>query len=167
MKQPLIVSSLVVALMAASGYSIAAGSSSDRSTGYSGSSGTSSQSGTTESGSGSSSAGQFIDDATVTTRVKSRLAADEKVSAMDVGVETNNGIVQLSGFVGSESEKMRAEEIARQVPDVRSVNNGIIVQREGASGTGDSMGGSSDRPAGTSGESGGTGDTGTGGSSRY
>lgn len=160
MKHPLIVSSLVVALMAASGYSIAAGSS-DKSTGDSGSSGTSSQSGATESGSGSSSAGQFIDDAMVTTRVKSRLAADEKVSAMDVGVETNNGIVQLSGFVGSEGEKMRAEEIARQVPDVRSVNNGIIVQREGAAGGGDT---SSDRPAGTSGESGGTG---SGGRSRY
>lgn len=167
MKQPLIVSSLVVALMAASGYSIAAGSSADKSTGYSGSSGTSSQSGATDSGSGSTSAGQFIDDATVTTRVKSRLAADEKVSAMDVGVETNNGIVQLSGFVGSEDEKMRAEEIARQVPEVRSVNNGIIVQREGASGTG---GMSPDRPAGASGESGGTsgaGGTGSGGSSNY
>lgn len=87
-----------------------------------------SESGATGSSSG---VGQFIDDATVTTRVKSRFARDDQVSAMNIGVETNDGVVQLSGFAGSEAEKKRAEEIARQVPEARSVQNNIVVQGSG------------------------------------
>lgn len=85
--------------------------------------------------SGSSSVGQFVDDATVTTRVKSRFARDDQVSAMNINVETNEGVVQLSGYAGSEAEKTRAAEIASQVPDVKSVQNNIVV-RAGQSGSG-------------------------------
>lgn len=131
MKQPIIISSLVIGLFAASGLANAQyGSSSsdtrsiDKST--SGSKST--------SGAGESTVGQFIDDATVTTRVKSRFAQDDQVSAMNIGVETNDGVVQLSGYVGSETEKSRAAEIARQVPDVKAVNNAIIVRGAGEAG---------------------------------
>lgn len=78
--------------------------------------------------SGQSTVGEFVDDATITTRVKTRFAQDEQVSAMRIGVETLNGTVQLTGFATSETEKERAAAIARSVPDVRSVRNNIVVR---------------------------------------
>lgn len=70
-------------------------------------------------------AGEYIDDATITTRVKTALIQDSKVSATQVNVETYRGVVQLSGFVDSESNARRAVELARTVPGVRSVKNDI------------------------------------------
>lgn len=134
MKQPLIVSSLVIGLFAASGLVNAQYGSSDTRSPAAGS-----------AAQRESPVGQYIDDATVTTRVKSRFAQDDQVSAMNIGVETNDGVVQLSGYAGSEMEKSRAAEIARQVPDVRSVNNEIIVRGAGESGTMERSGSGSSR----------------------
>jgi hyperosmotically inducible protein len=72
--------------------------------------------------------GQFVDDATITSKVKTAFATDKTVSAMQVNVDTNKGNVRLSGFVESEAEKRRAEEIARSVNGVRSVTNALTVQ---------------------------------------
>lgn len=74
--------------------------------------------------------GTFVDDSTITTKVKTAFATDKTVSAMDVRVETNNGNVRLSGFVDSAEEKRRAEEVARSVAGVKSVTNAITVQSE-------------------------------------
>ncbi len=78
--------------------------------------------------SGQSSVGQYVDDKTISTRVKTRLAEDPQVSAMRINVETLNGTVQLSGFAASETEKSRAGQIARSVPDVKDVRNSIVVK---------------------------------------
>lgn len=78
--------------------------------------------------SGQSSVGQFVDDATITTRVKARFADDPQVSAMRIGVETLNGTVQLSGFARTQAEKEQAMRVARNVPDVRNVKNDIVVR---------------------------------------
>jgi hyperosmotically inducible protein len=78
--------------------------------------------------SGQSTMGQYVDDATITTRVKARFANDPQVNAMRVNVETLNGTVQLSGFALSEAERERAGQIARAVPDVKDVRNNIVVQ---------------------------------------
>jgi osmotically-inducible protein OsmY len=72
--------------------------------------------------------GSFIDDATVTTRVKARLAKDPVVSAAAINVETLNGTVQLSGFAKSSLERSQAETLARAIPGVQSVRNDIIIQ---------------------------------------
>lgn len=72
--------------------------------------------------------GAFIDDATVTTRVKARLAEDPVVSAAAIKVETLNGTVQLSGFAKSSLERAQAETLARSTPGVQSVRNDIIIQ---------------------------------------
>ena len=74
--------------------------------------------------------GTFVDDSTITTKVKTAFATDKTVSAMDVRVETNNGNVRLSGFVDSAEEKRRAEEVARSVAGVKSITNAITVQSE-------------------------------------
>lgn len=75
-----------------------------------------------------STTGAYIDDATITTRIKSRLAADDNVSATRISVETLNGVVVLSGFAISNEEKKRAAEIARGVPNVKRVKNKLIVE---------------------------------------
>jgi osmotically-inducible protein OsmY len=77
--------------------------------------------------------GQFVDDATITSKVKTAFATDKTVSAMQINVDTNKGNVRLSGFVDSEAEKRRAEEIARNVNGVKSVTNALTIQREPAS----------------------------------
>ncbi len=78
--------------------------------------------------SGQSSMGQYVDDTTITARVKKRFAEDEQVAASRIQVETLQGTVQLSGFATSETERMRAAQIARSVPDVRDVKNDVIVR---------------------------------------
>ena len=78
--------------------------------------------------SGQSSVGQYVDDATISTRVKARFAEDTSVSAMRIQVETLKGTVQLSGFATSQAEKDKAAELARGVPDVKDVRNNIIVR---------------------------------------
>ena len=78
--------------------------------------------------SGQRTVGAVVDDSTITTRVKTRMAGDERVSAMRIGVETLNGVVQLSGFATSAAEKQAAADLARSVPDVQSVRNDIIVR---------------------------------------
>ncbi|MCE4553113.1 BON domain-containing protein [Roseateles cellulosilyticus] len=78
--------------------------------------------------SGQSTVGQYVDDATIGTRVKARFAEDAQVSAMRIQVETLNGTVQLAGFATSQAEKDRAGQLARAVPDVKEVRNNIIVK---------------------------------------
>lgn len=73
-------------------------------------------------------AGAYVDDATLTARVKSKLAADSVASAMVIQVETLKGMVQLSGFAKNNAERSKAEELARSTSGVVSVRNDIIVR---------------------------------------
>lgn len=72
--------------------------------------------------------GAYIDDATITTRVKVRMAEDKTVSAASINVETLNGTVQLSGFAKSTDERATAERLARSTPGVQAVRNDILVR---------------------------------------
>ena len=72
--------------------------------------------------------GAYIDDATITTRVKARMAEDKTVSATSINVETLNGTVQLSGFAKSTDERSTAEQLARSTPGVQAVRNDILVR---------------------------------------
>lgn len=74
------------------------------------------------------STGQYIDAAAITAKVKGLFVKDERLSSFDVKVETYKGVVQLSGFVKTESEKKAAEEIAFSVVGVEKVTNNIIVR---------------------------------------
>jgi hyperosmotically inducible protein len=69
--------------------------------------------------------GEAANDTWLTTKVKSALLADQATSGLDVQVETENGVVQLSGFVSSETEKQRAEEVARSIKGVKQVKNDL------------------------------------------
>jgi osmotically-inducible protein OsmY len=74
------------------------------------------------------SVGSYVDDATITTRVKAKFAEDPTVSALAISVETLKGTVQLSGFAKSAAEKAKAEALAREVSGVSSVRNDIIIR---------------------------------------
>lgn len=72
-------------------------------------------------------AGQNLDDSTVTTSVKASLAGERLNTLTRVGVETNNGVVYLTGEVETAMEKSRAGTVASQVKGVRQVVNNLQV----------------------------------------
>ena len=76
------------------------------------------------------SAGRNVDDATVTSSVKTKLAADKVSSLTRVDVDTNNGIVSLNGVVESADQKARAQQLASQVNGVNKVVNNLQVQKK-------------------------------------
>jgi osmotically-inducible protein OsmY len=74
------------------------------------------------------STGEYVDDSVITTKVKSLLAADDFLKSFKISVETYKGVVQLSGFVGSQNAVDKAVQIARSVNGVRSVKNSLVVK---------------------------------------
>jgi len=74
------------------------------------------------------SAGEYVDDSVITTKVKSLLAADDFLKSFKISVETFKGTIQLSGFVASQQAVDKAGEIARSVKGVTSVKNDLIVK---------------------------------------
>jgi osmotically-inducible protein OsmY len=72
--------------------------------------------------------GSYIDDTTLTTRVKAKFAEDPVVSAMAISVETFKGTVQLSGAAKSVEEKAKAEMLARNTSGVQGVKNDIVIR---------------------------------------
>ena len=77
---------------------------------------------------GQETVGAYVDDATITTQVKSRFVDNKDVDAAAISVETMTGTVMLSGFAKSLTEKTTAERIAREVSGVRAVKNEITVR---------------------------------------
>lgn len=72
--------------------------------------------------------GSQVDDAVVTSSVKSALLADPAINSFDLQVETRNGIVQLSGFVNDETQIAKALEITHAVAGVKTVENGVTLK---------------------------------------
>ena len=74
------------------------------------------------------STGEYIDDASITTKVKAAFVKDPVVKAIDVKVDTFKGAVQLSGYVDTAEQKARAEQVAAGITGVASVKNNISVK---------------------------------------
>lgn len=77
---------------------------------------------------GQETVGAYIDDAGITTLVKTRFVENKQVDAASIKVETLNGTVMLSGFAKNGAERNTAEAIARGVKGVVSVKNEIAVR---------------------------------------
>ena len=75
------------------------------------------------------SLGNKIDDGVVTAKVKSALLADQAIKSMDISVVTSKGDVQLSGFVDSKQQILRAIEVAEKVEGVQHITNQLSVQK--------------------------------------
>jgi len=74
------------------------------------------------------STGQYVDDAAITTKVKTALLRDDSVKSFEIKVETFKGTVQLSGFVDNANQKYAAGADAAAVKDVKDVQNNITVK---------------------------------------
>ncbi len=72
--------------------------------------------------------GEYIDDTVVTTKVKAAILNDASLKSSEINVETFKGVVQLSGFVGSQADINRADDVARGVRGVKSVKNDMRVK---------------------------------------
>ncbi|MCF3629572.1 BON domain-containing protein [Thalassospiraceae bacterium LMO-SO8] len=78
--------------------------------------------------SGRETAGEYIDDATITSKVIAAIIDDPVLKKAHVNVETLKKVVQLSGWVDSDQSRERAGAVARGVTGVSSVRNNLIVQ---------------------------------------
>ncbi len=74
------------------------------------------------------SAGTHLDDAVITTKVKTALLTDNAAKGSGTSVETRKGEVLLSGFVDSQSQADREVQLAKGVDGVQSVQNKLMVK---------------------------------------
>src|ERR1043166_4828107 len=72
-------------------------------------------------------AGQNVDDAAITARVKTALTADKASNLTRVDVDTNNAVVSLNGVVDTPDQRTHAEDVTRRISGVRGVNNNLQV----------------------------------------
>ncbi len=70
-------------------------------------------------------AGEYIDDSVITTKVKAAIFNESTLKSTEINVETYRGVVQLGGFVTSRASIDRAVEVTRAVSGVTSVRNGM------------------------------------------
>jgi osmotically-inducible protein OsmY len=73
-------------------------------------------------------AGEYVDDSTITAKVKSALLAKKGISSAEIAVETYLGVVQLSGFVDTADQVQLAGRTARGVKGVKEVKNNLNVK---------------------------------------
>lgn len=71
---------------------------------------------------GADSVGSVVEDTWITTKVKAKLLADERVEGFDVQVSTRAGVTVLSGVLPSAAARDRAIALARQVAGVKRVD---------------------------------------------
>ena len=74
------------------------------------------------------SAGQYVDDSVITTRVKAAIFDEMALKTFQINVKTYQGTVQLSGFVDTAEQARMAGDIARRVENVKEVRNDLIVK---------------------------------------
>ena len=72
-------------------------------------------------------AGEYLDDATITTKVKASYSKDKWVQGRDISVRTDHGVVDLTGTVGSTTESDRATALATEIKAVKAVHNNLKI----------------------------------------
>jgi osmotically-inducible protein OsmY len=76
----------------------------------------------------SASDAEKVDDMALAVNVKTALEADDSLRSFNVGIETRDGVVTLSGWVSSQDAVIKAGQIARSVKGTRSVENNLSVK---------------------------------------
>lgn len=74
------------------------------------------------------SAGDVVDDGTITTKIKSKLLEDSVTKGIAISVETFEGAVTLTGAVDNETQRARAVQIAQETRGVKKVYNLIKIK---------------------------------------
>ena len=73
-------------------------------------------------------AAEALANGAITAKIKSKMVLDDLVKARNIGVDTNGSVVTLTGVVGSEAERQRALQLAKQTEGVTSVIDHLRVQ---------------------------------------
>ncbi len=74
------------------------------------------------------SSGEYMDNAAISVKIKTKLLANKETKATAIEVESYKGTVILSGFVESTSEREKVLEIARAIDGVKDVKELLIVK---------------------------------------
>lgn len=72
--------------------------------------------------------GEYVDDTVITTKVKTAIFNEPDLKSAEINVETFKGVVQLSGFVSSQSAINKAVTVTRSVNGVKSVKNDMRIK---------------------------------------
>lgn len=72
----------------------------------------------------------YMDDSGITAKVKSALVDDKAIKSTDISVETEKGVVTLSGFVATQAQAEKAVDVAGRVEGVKSVSDKLHVKDE-------------------------------------
>lgn len=75
----------------------------------------------TRAGTAATKAGDYLSDAELTTKIRSKMALDDTVRARTIGVSTTGGVVTLTGTVRSATEHDQAVRLARDTKSVTRV----------------------------------------------
>lgn len=75
------------------------------------------------------SAGEVVDDGTITTEIKAKLLNDDMTRGLAVSVQTFQGVVTLTGAVDTEGQRARATDVAYSVKGVKKVNNLVEIRK--------------------------------------
>jgi osmotically-inducible protein OsmY len=70
--------------------------------------------------------GHVVNDSVITTTVKSALLGEKNINSLAISVETFNGTVQLSGFVDSQWQIDKAQQLTAAVHGVQDVKNNLV-----------------------------------------
>ncbi|MGE5359696.1 MAG: BON domain-containing protein [Bacteroidales bacterium] len=76
-----------------------------------------------------SEATEFLSDAALTTKIKSKMGLDDTLASGDIHVSTTNAVVTLSGTVTDSAQRQRAAQLARETKGVKSVVDKLQLQR--------------------------------------
>jgi len=76
------------------------------------------------------SAGSYMDDTAISTKIKASLVKDQELKAFDIHVETDHGVVHLTGTVDNSIQKADAVRIAKGTENVKDVVNDIVVTKK-------------------------------------
>lgn len=72
--------------------------------------------------------GNFMDDSTITAKVKAALVDHDSIKSTDISVKTDQKVVTLSGFVESQAQAEEAVKVAKGVEGVTSVSDKLHVR---------------------------------------
>ena len=84
-----------------------------------------------------------VGDAWITTKIKAEFAKDKLVSATKIHVDTDNGVVKLTGHAKNKAEADRAVSLAKNIKGVADVRNDVQIGATGATGSTGASGSSS------------------------
>jgi osmotically-inducible protein OsmY len=77
---------------------------------------------------GQEGAGEFVDNAVITAKVKASIFNEATLKVFEINVETFKGSVQLSGFVSTQADIDKAVKVTQRVKGVKSVKNDILLK---------------------------------------